>query len=86
MDASKLFDPWAQLADMQKWMADNFPSYKAVSGMIPTRYETIDPTVQEIAILAAMHNMASAIADPGEIKVAINAAIAERAKRLTPGS
>jgi hypothetical protein len=70
MDPSKLLDPWAQLAEMQRWL--------------PTRYEPIDPTVQEIAILATMHNMASAVQDSADIKTAIAAAIADRARRLGP--
>ncbi|MBV9101957.1 MAG: hypothetical protein JO060_00095 [Candidatus Eremiobacteraeota bacterium] len=76
------FDPWAQLADMQKWMADNFPSYKAAMNASPLRYQAIDPTVQEIGILATMHNMASMLQDSGAIKAAISAAIKERAESL----
>jgi hypothetical protein len=82
MDASKLFDPWAQLAEMQSWMASNFPSFKSAMDANPLRYQAVDPTVAEIGLLAAMHNMASAIRDSGDVKVAIAAAIAERAKKL----
>jgi hypothetical protein len=84
MDSSKLYDPWSQLAEMQRWMADNFPSFKSALGGSPLRYEAVDPTVAEIAILATMHNMASTLQNPGAIKDAINAAIAERAKKLAP--
>jgi hypothetical protein len=38
--------------------------------------------VQEIAILATMHNMASMLRDPGRIKAVIGAELAERAKKL----
>jgi hypothetical protein len=76
------FDPWSQLADMQKWMSENFPSYKAAMSASPMRYEAMDPTVYEIAILATMHNMASMLQDAGELKSAIGAAIKERAERL----
>jgi hypothetical protein len=82
MDSSKTFDPWAQLADMQKWMAENFPSFKSALDASPLRYQALDPTVQEIGILATMHNMASALRDAGAIKAAISAAIKERAGRL----
>jgi hypothetical protein len=82
MDSSKLFDPWAQLAEMQSWMAANFPSFKTAMDTNPFRYQAVDPTVQEIAILATMHNMASAIRDSGDIKAAISRAIADRAKKL----
>ncbi len=51
----------------------------------PLRYQAVDPTVGEIGLLATMHNMASAVRDSGEIKAAIAAAIAERAKKLVPG-
>jgi hypothetical protein len=83
MDSSKLFDPWAQLAEMQNWMAANFPSFKTALDASPFRYQSVDPTVAEIGLLATMHNMASAIRDSGDIKSAISAAIAERAKKLT---
>ena len=76
------FDPWAQLADMQKWMSENFPSYKSAVSGSPMRYEAMDPAVYEIAILAAMHNMASMLQDSQTLKSAIGAAIKERAERL----
>lgn len=84
MDSSKLYDPWAQLSEMQNWMASNFPSFKTAMDANPFRYQAVDPTVAEIGLLAAMHNMASALRDAGEIKAAIAAAIAERAKKLAP--
>ena len=55
-------------------------------GTLPTRYEAVDPTVQEIAILAAMHNMASMLKSPQAIKALLNAEIAERSKKLAEGS
>jgi hypothetical protein len=85
MDSWKPFDPWTQLAEMQNWMAANFPSYKTMVDASPLRYQAVDPTVGEIGLLATMHNMASAVRDSGEIKAAIAAAIAERAKKLVPG-
>ena len=83
MESSKWFDPWAQLAEMQSWMAANFPSYKTVMEASPLRYQAIDPMVAEIGLLATMHNMASALRDSGPIKAAIATAIAERAKKLS---
>ena len=91
MDPSKPVDPWAQVAEMQRWMADNFPSFKAAmdaspfKGALdasPLRYQGVDPTIAEIAVLATMHNMASTLRDSGEIKAAISAAIKERASKL----
>ena len=46
------------------------------------RYEQMDPRVQEIAILATMHNMASLLKDSEPIKAAIEKELAERAARL----
>jgi hypothetical protein len=83
VDTTKPFDPWAQVAEMQRWMADNFPSFKAALDASPLRYQAIDPTIQEIAVLATMHNMASTLRDSGEIKAAIAAAIKERASKLS---
>jgi len=67
---------------MQKWMSENFPAFKDAMQASPLRYQATDPTVQEIAILATMHNMASALRDPASVKAAISAAIKERAERL----
>jgi len=86
MDPAKPFDPWAQFAEMQALMAAGFPPYKAMMGGLSSRYEAIDPVVQEIAILATMHNLASMLQNPEAIKAAINAALADRAKTLAkPG-
>ena len=73
------FDP----ADPASW----FASWKAaMRSMLPTalRYEAIDPRVQEIAILATMHNMASLLQDSESLKAAIAEQLAERAARLRP--
>jgi hypothetical protein len=83
VDSSKPIDPWAQFAEMQKWMANNFPGFKAGVSVPNFPYEAADPTIAEIAVLAGMHVMASTLRDPGDIKAAINAAIKERAGRLT---
>lgn len=52
--------------------------------MMPTafRYEQVDPRVQEIAILATMHNMASLITDSDGLKAEIADQLAKRAARL----
>lgn len=57
----------------------------AMRSMLPAqfRYEQIDPRVQEIAILATMHNMASLLHDSEPIKKVIAEQLAERAARLT---
>ncbi len=49
---------------------------------LPARYEMLDPTVQEIAILASMHNMASMVKNPEKIKAILSAEISERATKL----
>jgi len=76
MDATR-FDP----TDLQTWAAlwtaplrQLFPA--------AFRYETLNPMVQEIAILATMHNMASLLQNPGTLKEAISAELATRAERL----
>ena len=46
------------------------------------RYEQIDPRVQEIAILATMHNMATLLHDSEPLKAVIAKELAERAARL----
>ena len=53
--------------------------------MFPTafKYEQIDPRVQEIAILATMHNMASLLTDSDKLKSLIGDELAQRAARLT---
>lgn len=56
----------------------------AMRSLLPTafRYEQIDPRVQEIAILATMHNMASLITDSEPLKAEIADQLARRAARL----
>lgn len=56
----------------------------AMRSMLPAafRYEQIDPRVQEIAILATMHNMASLITDSEGLKSEIADQLAKRAARL----
>ena len=56
----------------------------AMRSMLPTafRYEQIDPRVQEIAILATMHNMASLLQDSDQLKSTISEELAKRAARL----
>ena len=80
------FDPTAQFAQFQAWMQQWMmnPLNPMKSGFIPSsfRYEAVNPIVQEISILALMHNMASMLEDPAAIKDAINDALAERTKRL----
>lgn len=60
----------------------------AMKSAFPTafRYEQIDPRVQEIAILATMHNMASLLHDSEPIKSVIAQQLAERAARLAKNS
>ena len=72
------FDP----TDPSSW----FVSWNAaMRSMFPTafKYEQIDPRVQEIAILATMHNMASLLADSDKLKSLISDELAQRAARLT---
>lgn len=47
------------------------------------RYEQIDPRVQEISILATMHNMASLLQDSEPLKSVISEELAKRAARLS---
>ena len=80
---SKPFDPLAQFAELQTLLGGYFNPFKmpgAPAGFI--NYQAIDPRVQEIAILATMHNMASMLREPGRIKSVISAELAERAKKL----
>jgi hypothetical protein len=57
----------------------------ATRSMFPSalRYEQIDPRVQEIAVLATMHNMASLLHDAEPLKTLIAEQLAQRAARLT---
>jgi hypothetical protein len=81
-DKSDIFNPMAQFAEMQALLTSPFSAWKSVWGALPTRYEPLDPTVQEIAILVAMHNMASMLQNPGAIKEQLNVELSERVKKL----
>jgi hypothetical protein len=81
-DQSDLFNPLAQLAEFQSLFTSPLGAWKNMWGALPTRYEPLDPTVQEIAILVAMHNMASMLQNPHAIKEQISAELAERVKKL----
>jgi hypothetical protein len=83
-DSSKAFDPTAGFGDMQSMFANYANAWRSVWSPVfpPARYETLDPTVQEIAVLATMHNMASMLQSSGELKAMISSEIAERAKKL----
>lgn len=74
------FDP----TDPQSWAAAWTSPLRA---MFPGafRYEGADPRVQEIAILATMHNLASLLQDPEPIKTVISQQLAERAAKLAKG-
>jgi hypothetical protein len=75
-------DMMGQFADMASfWMSLGNP-YRSLMAALPTRYEIPDPTVQEIAILASMHNMASMLRNPEKIKTILSAEISERARKL----
>ncbi len=81
-DSSRPFDPIAQFAELQQTFGGFFNPLKMMSPGGLLRYEAIDPQVQEIAILATMHNMASMLKDPGKLKAVISAELAERSKKL----
>jgi hypothetical protein len=74
------FDPTDPSGWFLSWNA-------AMRSMLPTafRYEQIDPRVQEIAILATMHNMASLLHDSESLKAAIAEQLAKRAAKLGKG-
>ncbi len=74
------FDPTDPSSWFLSWNA-------AMRNMLPTafRYEQIDPRVQEIAILATMHNMASLLHDSESLKTAIAEQLAQRAAKLGKG-
>ena len=63
------------------WMSLGNP-YRSMMSALPTRYEVPNPTVQEIAILASMHNMASMLRNPEKVKAVLSAEISERAHKL----
>jgi len=81
-DPSKLFDPLSQFTDLQSWWATWLAPLRSTLGALPTRYEALDPQVQELAVLATMHNMASMLSSPSKIKAVLSTEIAERAKKL----
>jgi hypothetical protein len=81
-DQSDLFNPLAQFAEFQSLFTSPLGAWKNMWGALPTRYEPLDPTVQEIAILVAMHNMASMLQNPAAIKAQLSAELAERVKKL----
>ncbi len=81
-EGGKHFDPTSGFSDLAAyWMQFANPFRLSIPGL-STRYEMIDPKVQEIAILAAMHNMASLLSRPEKIKTVLSAELAERAKKL----
>jgi hypothetical protein len=71
------FDPTDPSAWFTSWST-------AMRSMMPAalRYDNIDPRVQEIAILATMHNMASLLHDSEPIKTLIASQLADRAAKL----
>jgi hypothetical protein len=81
-DQSDLFNPIAQFAELQSLFTSPLSAWKSMWGGLPTRYEPLDPTVQEIAVLVAMHNMASMLQNPKAIKDQLNVELAERMKKL----
>ncbi len=81
-DQSDPFNPVAQFAELQSLFTSPLSAWKSMWGALPTRYEPLDPTVQEIAILVAMHNMASMLKNPQAIKDQLNAELTERIKNL----
>lgn len=76
------FNPMAQFAELQSLFLSPLNGWKTMWGALPTRYQPLDPTVQEIAILVAMHNMASMLQNPEAIKELLNAELGERVKKL----
>ena len=81
-DQPKMFDPTAQLADVQALFTTWMNPWKSIMSVLPTRYEPVDPVVQEIVILATIHNMASLLQNPEALKSQLNVELAERAKKL----
>jgi hypothetical protein len=80
-DGGNFFDPMSQLAEMASfWTSVGGPYRSLLTGL--THYETLDPAVQEIAIIATMHNMASMLKNSEKIKAALNAELSERALKL----
>ena len=80
-DPGKFFDPMSQLAEMASFWTSVGSPYRSLLTNL-THYEALDPAVQEIAILATMHNMASMLKNPEKIKATLSAEISERALKL----
>ena len=81
-DRSDPFNPIAQFAELQALFTSPMSAWKTMWGALPTRYEPLDPTVQEIAVIVAMHNMASMLQNPTAIKEQLNVELTERIKKL----
>ena len=83
-DADKnSLDILGQFADMASFWTSLGNPYRSLMSALPTRYEVPDPTIQEIAILASMHNMASMLHNPEKVKAVLSAEISERARKLS---
>ena len=81
-DTPKIVDPVSQFAEMASFWTSLGNPFRSMMASLPARYEALDPTVQEIAILASMHNMASMVKNPEKIKAILSAEISERSSRL----
>jgi hypothetical protein len=81
-ESGKHTDPFSQFADLASFWTSFGNPYRAMMAALPTRFEMVDPTVQEIAVLASMHNMASMLRNPEKVKAVLSAEIADRAKVL----
>jgi len=84
-DAAKNTDAVSRFAEMASFWSSLGNPYRSIMAGLPTRFEAPDPTVQEIAILASMHNMASMLKNPEKLKAALSVEIAERARKLAEG-
>jgi len=81
-EGGKPFDPTGQFGDLASYWMSLLNPYRSFFPNLSTRYEMVDPKVQEIAIIAAMHNMASLLSHPEKIKAVLNAELSERAQKL----
>ncbi|MBD5635556.1 MAG: hypothetical protein IAI49_13855 [Candidatus Eremiobacteraeota bacterium] len=72
----------AQFAEMQALWTNWAGPMRSMFGAMPGRYQPLDPLVQEIAVLAMMHNMASSLQNPAALKAALDVEIAARATAL----
>jgi len=81
-EPSKSLDPVTQFAEMASFWTSLGNPFRSMMAALPTRYEGLDPAVQEIAILASMHNMASMLKNPEKIKAILSAEISARASKL----